>query len=169
MADIFTFTAIITGLQIRVEMDHLYKGKTEVVFTEARPATLADADHVLAAHGFGRVRDWDLGPNGDVRARVRKVDNEFGGTRAVRLWDAIGTTHGELETVVVGIQGGMPTIQVGDIITDMDESVPYVVAGTRFECGTARIHMVREGGTWEDRYTEEFPFGQVVKVARRKA
>ena len=169
MADIFTFTAIITGLQIRVEMDHLYEGKTEVVFTEARPATLADADHVLASHGFGRVRDWDLGPNGDVRARVRMIDNEFGGTRAVRLWDAIGTTHGELETVVVGIRDGMPTINDGDLITDMDESVLYVVAGSRFECGTARIHMVREGGTWEDRYTEEFPFGQVVKVARRKA
>jgi|ADGO01.1.fsa_nt_gi hypothetical protein len=169
MADIFTFTAIITGLQIRVEMDHLYEGKTEVVFTEARPATLADADHALAAHGFGRVRDWDLGPNGDVRARVRMIDNEFGGTRAARLWDAIGTTHEELDTVVVGIRDGVPTVDVGDLITDMDESELYVVAGARFECGTARIHMVREGETWEDRYTGEFPFGQVVKVARRKA
>lgn len=169
MADIFTFTAIITGVQIRVELTATYAGTTEVVFTEARPATLADADHALAAHGFGRVRDWDLGPNGDVRARVRKVDNEFNGTRAARLWDAIGTTHGELETVVVGIRDGMPTINDGDLITDMDESELYVVAGSRFECGTARIHQVREGKTWDDRYTGEFPFGQVVKVARRKA
>lgn len=169
MTDIFTFTAIITGLQIRVELTATYAETTEVVFTEARPATLADADHVLAAHGFGRVRDWDLGPNGDVRAQVRKVDNEFNGTRAACLWDAIGTTHGELETVVVGIQDGMPTINDGDLITDMDESVPYVVAGSRFEGGIARIHMVGEGKTWDQRYTGEFPFGQVVKVARRKA
>jgi len=169
MADTYTFTAIITGTTISVEMDHLYKGKTEVVFTEDRPATLADADHALAAHGFGRVRDWDLGPNGDVRARVRKVDNEFGGTRAARLWDAIGTTHGELEPVVVGIRDGMFTINDGDLITDMDESELYVVASSRFECGTARIHMVGEGKTWDQRYTTDFPFGTVVKVARRKA
>ena len=51
----------------------------------------------------------------------------------------------------------------------MDESELYVVAGSQFECGTAKIHQVREGKTWEDRYTGYFPFGQVVKVARRKA
>src|SRR5690606_11789208 len=169
MTDIITFTAIITVTTISVEMTSTYAGTTEVVFTEARPATLPDADHVLAAHGFGRVRDWDLGPNGDVRAQVRMIDNECGGTRAVRLWDAIGTTRGELETVVVGIRDGMPTINDGELITDMDESGLYVVAGSGLECGTARIHMAREGGNWEDRCTEDFHFGQVVKVARRKA
>src|SRR5690606_38202208 len=169
MADIYTFTAIITSTTILVEMYHLYESTTNVFLPEARPATLADEDHVLASHGFGRVRDWDLGPNGDVRARVRMIDNEFGGTRAVRLWDAIGTTHGELETVVVGIRDGMPTINDGDLITDMDESVLYVVAGSRFECGPARIHMVREGGHWEDRYTEELLFGRVLNGQRRHA
>ena len=169
MADIHTFTAIITGTAISVEMDHLYEGTTEVVFTEARPATLADADHALAAHGFGRVQNWDLGPNGDVRARVRRSDNQFNGTRAARLWDAIGTTHGELETVVLTIQDGMPTVNDGDLITDLEESELYVVAGSRFESEIARIHMVGEGKTWDQRYTTDFPFGSVVKVARRKA
>lgn len=166
MADIFT--AIITGTTIRVEMT-TYAGTTSVVFAEDRPATLADADQALAAHGFGRVQNWDLGPNGDVRAQVRTIDNEFGGTRAARLWSLVGTTHEDLDTEVVGIRNGVPTVQVGDLITDLEESNLYVVAGARFEGGVARIHMVREGGTWESRFTGEFPFGQVVKVARRKA
>lgn len=169
MADNYTFTAIITDTHILVKLTAEYEGKVEVVFTESRPADLAEADTALAAHGFGRVRDWDLGPNGTVQARVAMVDNQFNGTRAARLWDAIGTTHEELETVAVGIRGGMPTINDGDLITDMDESELYVVAGSRFECGTAKIHQVGEGKTWDQRYTGYFPFGHRVKVARRKA
>jgi hypothetical protein len=163
MADIFTIIAIITGVSIRVEIVATYAATTETAFTEVRPATLAEADRVLAAYGFGRVGNWDLGSNGDVIARVRMIDNLFNGTRAARIWQALGNTHTELERSQAG------SVENGDIISDLEMSEVYVVAGCSLEGDTMKIHMVREGKTWTDRYTTEFHPNQAVMVARRKA
>lgn len=161
-------TAIITGTAIRVEMRDLL-GTVEQVFTEPRPATFAHADTALAAHGFGRIRgwSWNLGEQGTVTAQLQVIDNRFNGTRAARLDQAIGTTHGKLETVPAS------SVNNGDIITDLEECALYVVAGSNpgwNNYGPAiRVHMVGEGKVWDDRYTTDFPAGQLVKVARRKA
>lgn len=163
MGDIFTTTARITGVSIEIVLTAQYAGTTEVVATEPRPASFQEADTFLAVHGLRRVRNWDLADLGMVEAKVQMVDNQFGGTRAARLWDAVGTTHGEWETAQA------KTVQDGDLISDMEVSEPYVVAGSRFELDTMRVHMVREGGVWAERHTTDFPASQLVKVARRKA
>lgn len=163
MADVFTFTALISGVSIEIVMEAQYAGTREVVATEARPASFQEAETFLAVHGFRKVRNWDLGELGMVSARVGQVDNKFGGTRAARLWDAVGTTHGEWETAQAR------TVEDGDLISDLEVSEPYVVAGSRFEMDTMRVHMVRDGGVWAERYTTDFPASQLVKVARRKA
>lgn len=167
MADIFTTTAIITGSYLYVEVAARFAGTRERAFTEARPANLAQADTALAFHGFRRVRPWDLGADGVVEARVQMVDNQFNGTRAARLWEAVGTTHEEWATMAA------EEAQNGDLISDLEVSEPYVVAGSNPAYGedgpAVRIHMVGEGKTWEERFTTDFPARQLVKVARRKA
>lgn len=162
MGDIFTTTARITGVSIEIVLTAQYAGTTEVVATEARPANFQEADTFLAVHGFRRVRNWDLADLGMVEAKVQMVDNQFGGTRAARLWDAVGTTHGEWETAQAR------TVEDGDLISDMEISEPYVVAGSRFELDTMRVHMVRDGGVWAERHTTDFHASTLVKVARRK-
>ncbi|HEU4751976.1 MAG TPA: hypothetical protein VFU47_02630 [Armatimonadota bacterium] len=167
MGDIFTTTARITGVAIEIIMTALYAGTTKVVATEPRPANFQEADTFLAFHGFRRVRDWDLADLGMVEARVQMVDNRFNGTVAARLWDAVGTTHEEWVTMTAGELASAELD--GWLISDMELSAPYVVAGSSLELGTAKIHMVGEGQVWAERFTGEFPAGQLVKVARRKA
>jgi hypothetical protein len=162
-ADIFTATAEITGTAIMIHIRASFAGSLETVATEDRPANLADADTMLAFHGFGRVGAWDLGAGGTVTARVRMVDNSFNGTRAARLDQAIGTTHGELELVLTH------TVLDGDLVTSEPGCPLAVVAGSRYESGTMRLHMVSDGKTWEDRYTTNFPADRPIWVARRKA
>lgn len=160
MGDIFTTTAIITGVAIRIEIHAQFARTTEVVATEARPANLREADLVLAAYGFARVRDWDLDANGGLEARVRMIDNTFNGVRAARFDQKIGTTHEEFESAMAHTVGN------GDLVTDREFSEIYLVAGSSTECGTTKLHMVREGQVWEDRHTGEFT--GLVMVARKR-
>ena len=163
MADVYSLTATITSAFIRIKMAAIYAGTRETIATEARPASLAEADVFLAFHGFIRIRDWDLGEFGDVTAWLRTANNRFNGTVAARLWDAVGTTHEQWEV--------MPASKVenGDLISDRGMSAPYVVAGSEFEMGAMKVHMVGEGEEWSDRHTTDFPGSQLVQVARRKA
>jgi hypothetical protein len=161
MGDIFTTIAIITGVALRIEIRAQYARTTEVVVTEVRPASLAEADRALAAYGFRRVRDWDLDSNGGVEARLQMIDNSFNGTRAARLDQAVGTTHDEFELVLAS------SVNNGDLITDADRSAIYVVGGSSTECGVTKLHQVGEGQTWDDHYTGSFE--GLVWCARRKA
>jgi len=132
------------------------------VATEARPANLADADTFLAFHSMVRTGSWDLGEAGSVTAPVALADNRFNGTVAARLDQAVGTTHDEWMVLPVR------EVQDGDLISDMEISAPYVVAGSRFESGTMRVHMVGEGKVWDDRFTTDFPSHRLVQVARKR-
>ncbi|MDD4868199.1 MAG: hypothetical protein PHQ28_14090 [Mycobacterium sp.] len=163
MGDVFITTATISGTEIIALMRAQYSGKVSEIAREARPDTLAEADTMLAAHGLRRVQEWDLGPRGTVTARVTMVDNLFGGTRAARLGQAVGTTHEAWQPMPV------QSVQDGDLISDMDLCAPYVVAGWRSEGDTFRVHMVGEGQVWDERHTTDFPRGRFVQVARRKA
>lgn len=163
MATEYRIEAIITPTEIRVEFRDVFADTCEVSFREPRPATLAEADTALAAYGLARVRGWDLGPDGDVRARVSMIDNQFNGVRAARLDAKIGTTHDEV-TMVPARQ-----VENGDIITDRDQCALYVVAGSAQEMGEVRISMVGEGQSWADRYATLWPEDAPVWVARRKA
>jgi len=163
MADIMTTTAIIDGVSIRVELHKQYAGTTREMVREDRPADLADADTMLAFHGFKRVGAWDLGDQGIVTAPVAYADNRFGGTPAARLWAAVGTTHDQWE------QAQAHTVRDGDLVSDLEICAPYVAAATRPDGDTFRIHMVGEGQTWADRYTTDFDSRQYISVARRKA
>lgn len=162
MGDIFTTVAVITSVAIRIEVRARYAGTIEIVATESRPATLADADTFLAFHGFRRVRDWDLDANGGLEARARMVVNQFNGTVAARLDQAVGTTHGEFE------YANACKVENGDLISDSELSEVYVVAGSSTDGDATKIHMVGEGKTWEDRYTGHFIPQQLVKVARKR-
>lgn len=158
---IYTFTAIINTVAAFIEqVDEV--GTVRLLFTEARPMTLAEADTYLAFHSLGRVAQWDLHKDG-LSALVRKVDNRFNGTVAARLNKAVGTTHEEYKLALA------KEAQDGDLISDTELSNDYVVAGSRREGSAMRIHMVSEGKTWEDRYTTDFPADQPVMIARRKA
>jgi hypothetical protein len=57
--------------------------------------------------------------------------------------------------------------QDGDLIGDMELCGWAVVAGSRREGDTMRVHMVSEGNTWAERYSTDFPAHQLVKVARK--
>jgi hypothetical protein len=154
--------ANITDLHILL-VRHEGGGRKVTVGSEPRPATLAEADTMLAFYSLARTAEWDLAPAVGVCAPVARVDNRFSGTVAARLNQAVGTTHEEFEV--------MPAHRAedGDLISDLDISDLYVVAGSRREGDIMRIHMVSEGKTWEDRYTTNFPANQFVQVARRKA
>lgn len=156
-------TATITGTQIRVEMADRYAGTFDVIFVEPRPATFADADTALAAHGLGRTGEWDLGDLGTITATVTEIDNMFNGTRAARLDQAVGTTHDEWETVLAS------EIRDGDLISDLELTAPYVVAGSSLDESRVKVHMVGEGQVWDQRFTTNLDRGRHVKVARRRA
>lgn len=166
MSDIFTTTAIITRTQIRIECVAQCAGTREVVATEPRPATLADADTFLAFHGVRRIRDWDLGDQGTVEARVAPVRNLFNGVRAARLREAVGTTH-EPFAPMSARELACSELD-GWLISDLEITEPYLVAGSSLDGMSAKIHMVGEGKTWEERYSTDFHPDQTVMVAKRK-
>jgi hypothetical protein len=155
-----TTTATITGVSLVVAERNDLGLVCQTVFTEGRPATLADADTALAFHSLGRTSAWELDDNGGVEAPVVKIDNRFNGTVAARLDQAVGTTHDEFELV------SATTVQDGDLITDADFSAVYVVAGSSLGSGAMKIHAVGEGKTWEDRYTSVF--AGLVWTARKR-
>jgi hypothetical protein len=150
------FSAVITGQTI-VLVERNGSGLVcQTIAEEARPANLADADMALAAHGYGRTGAWDLeGEN--LSAPIATVDNEFNGVRAARFDAAMGTTHADRFELV-----SASTVENGDLVTDAEFSEVYLVAGSD---GTGKIHMVREGGTWEDRHTAVFG---LIRVARKR-
>jgi hypothetical protein len=115
---------------------------------------------MLAVYGYGRTGAWDLDGQNLV-APVATVDNLFNGTRAARLDLAVGTTHEEFELAMASTVGN------GDLVTDREFSEVYVVGGSSTECGSTKLHMVREGATWGDHHTGEFE--GLIMVARRKA
>lgn len=134
-----------------------------LAFSEARPASLADADEALFAHGFGRVRAWDLGENGTVTAAVATVDNKFNGVRAARLDVMVGAeSHHNLELCLAR------EVQDGDLITSEPGCPLAVVAGSRYESGTMRLHMVGECKVWDERHTTTFPADRPLWVARKR-
>jgi hypothetical protein len=132
---------------------------THTIAYEPRPASLKDADIMLAAHSFGRTGDWDLVGAG-LGAPLKAVDNVFNGTVAARLDQAVGITHGEFELALAS------TVENGDLVTDAEYSAVYVVAGSEPHGESAKLHMVGEGQTWDDRHTSEFT---LIRVARRKS
>lgn len=152
-------TATITGSTLVVVERNEAGLTTALVLEVARPANLAAADIELAAAGLGRTSAWDL--DGDnLAAPVATVDNEFNGVRAAKLWEKVGTTHAEFELALAS------TVENGDIVTDSEFCVAYLVGGSSTECGSTKLHMVGEGQTWADRYTSEFP--GLVQVARKR-
>lgn len=157
-----TTTATITGVSFVIAERNDLGLVCQTVAVEARPATLAEADTALAFHSLGRVGAWDLDDNGGVAATVVPVDNRFNGTVAARLDQAVGTTHAPFEVMFAH------QAEDGDLIGDMDLEGYAVVAGSRRESDTMRIHMVSEGKTWEDRYSTDFRAFALVQVARKR-
>jgi hypothetical protein len=155
-----TTTATITATTIVIAERNSSGLVCNTILEAARPATFADADTALAFSSVRRTAAWELGDYGHVVAPVEPVQNRFNGTVAARLWDAIGTTHGEIELASAS------TVENGDIITDADHSALYVVAGSSWESGAMKVHMVAEGGTWDSRYTSSF--SGLVHLARKR-
>lgn len=155
-------TATITGVALIVAERNDAGLVCQTLVNEVRPASFASADTALAFASLGRTSAWELDSNGGVEARVAPVDNRFNGTVAARLWEAVGTTHGEFEVAFAD------SVLDGDLIGDMDLEGFAVVAGSRLECDTMRVHMVSEGQTWADRYTTDFPRHQLVQIARKR-
>lgn len=153
--------ANVTDLHILL-VRHEGGGRKVTVGSEPRPATLAEADTMLAFYSLARTSAWDLAPAVGVAAPVQRVDNRFSGTVAARIWGHVGTTHEEWVA--------MPAHKVedGDLISDLEITEAYVVAASRREGSIMRVHMVSEGKTWEDRHATNFPADQFVMVARRK-
>jgi hypothetical protein len=133
-----------------------------IVFQETRPVSFGAADTALAFGSYGRTSAWDLDANGNVSAPVETIDNRFNGTPAARIDAAIGTTHTEFRPAQA------KTVLDGDLISDMELCEAYVVAGSRLEGETMRVHMVREGKTWADRFRTDFDARQFVMVARKR-
>lgn len=156
------FSAVITGSTIVLAEVNDAGLTSWLIAEEARPESLAAADTMLAAHGYGRTEAWDLTGAG-LYARVQQIDNLFCGTRAARLDQAVGTTHEPFE------YDQARNVENGDLISDGELSEVYVAAATRTESDSTVIRMVREGGVWEDRFSGTFMPGQLVKRARRKA
>lgn len=153
-------TATITGVSFLVVERNDLGLVCQTFATEGRPATFAEADKALAFYSFRRTSAWELDENGGVSATVAPVDNRFNGTVAARLDEAVGTTHEEFELALA------TTVDNGDLVTDAEFSAIYVVAGfNRVGLHQAKLHMVGEGKTWEDRHSAEFT---LVQVARRK-
>lgn len=155
-------TATITGVSLIVAERNDSGLVCQTLVNEARPATFELADTALAFASLGRTAPWELDNNGGVEAAVAPVDNRFNGTVAARLDQAVGTTHEEFRVMFAD------QAVDGDLIGDMDLEGFAVVAGSRLECDTMRIHMVSEGQTWADRYTTDFPRHQLVQIARKR-
>jgi hypothetical protein len=156
----FQTTATITGSTLVVVERNEAGLTTALVLEVARPENFRAAEIELAMVGLAVASAWEL--DGDnISAPVRKLDNEFNGVRAAKIWAAVGTTHEEFELAPAS------TVENGDIITDSEFSDAYVVGGSSTECGVTKLHQVAEGKGWDDRYTGEF--SGLVQVARRKA
>jgi hypothetical protein len=156
-------TATITASHITIE-DQDNGFPFRLVASEERPATFAAADTMLAFHGYGRAgSSWELTPGGSVSANVQRVDNTFKGVTAARLWERIGTTHGQNFLPELASE-----VEPGWLITDREQSEVYLVAGQSVELETAKIHMVSEGKTWDERHTGEFGRDTIVWVSRPK-
>ena len=140
-------------------------GRHITVACESRPETLALADTFLAVHSMARTAPWDLGPAGAVQAPLARMDNRFNGTVAARLDQAVGTTHGPFKMMTA--RELVCSELEGQLITDSEQSVPYVVAGSSLDGMTAKVHMVGEGQDWSQRYTTEFHPDRIVWVAQR--
>lgn len=154
--------ANITDLHILL-VRHEGGGRKVTVGSEPRPATLAEADAMLAFYSLGRTTAWDLAPAVGVAASVQRIDNRFNGVSAARLWQRIGTTHGQDFLPVLASE-----VEPGWLITDQDHSEVYLVAGQSVELTTAKIHMVSEGKTWDERHTGEFGRDTIVWVSKPK-
>jgi hypothetical protein len=152
--------ATITGSTLVVVERNDMGLTTKIHLEVARPANLAAADIELAAAGLARTSAWDLDEMAHVSAPVGPMDNEFNGVRAAKLWDKVGVTHDEFELALAS------TVENGDLVTDSEFCVPYLVAGSSTECGSTKLHMVGEGQTWADRHTGEFR--GLVQVARKR-
>lgn len=157
--------AHITGTEVIITRTE-NSGRKVTVASETRPATFADADTFLAVHSLGRTSAWELSESGMVSAPVAKIDNHFDGTTAARLDQAVGTTHDEFQ-IMTARELACSELE-GQLITDSERTEVYVVAGSSLDGDVAKIHMVGEGKTWEERYTGHFIPGQFVWVAQRK-
>lgn len=155
--------ATISPVAIVIEHVETGRGAFNKVASERRPLSLGDADTMLAFHGYGRVEGWDLGAYDTVTAPVRPVDNRFNGVTAARLWQRIGTTHGQDFLPVLASE-----VEPGWLITDREQSEVYLVAGQSVELTIAKIHMVSEGKTWDERHTGEFGRDTIVWVSKPK-
>ena len=160
-----TYSAHITGVGVLITESNEVTGVKRTVATETRPATFAAADTFLAVHSFRRTQDWELGAAGMVSAPLARMDNRFNGTVAARLDQAVGTTHGPFEMMTA--RELVCSELEGQLITDSEQSVPYVVAGSSLDGMTAKVHMVGEGQDWSQRYTTEFHPDRIVWVAQR--
>jgi hypothetical protein len=161
-----TLAAHITGVGVLVSETNEVTGVVRTVATEPRPATFAAADTFLAVHSLARTAPWELGESGMVSAPVAKMNNRFNGTVAARLDQAVGTTHEEFE-IMTARELACSELE-GQLITDSERTEVYVVAGSSLDGDVAKIHMVGEGQTWDQRYTGHFMPDQFVWVARRK-
>lgn len=155
-------TATITGVSIVVAERNDMGLICETFLIEDRPASFELADVALATVSMVRTGPWELGADGTVEAPVTEIDNTFHGVVAARIWDKVETTHSEWIAVAAR------WVEDGDLISDMELSEAYVVAGSRISEDTARVHMVGEAKTWNDRHTTDFPAGQLVMVARKR-
>ena len=156
-----TITATITATTLIVAERNDAGLICQILADEARPATFADADTALAYASLGRTAAWELDTDGNVSAPCAPIDNRFNGTVAARLDQAVGTTHAPFEPMFAH------QATDGDLIGDMELCGYAVVAGSRRESDTMRIHMVSEGQTWNDRYTTDFRAFSLVQVARK--
>jgi hypothetical protein len=160
-----TYSAHITGVGVMITETNEVTNVHRTVATESRPATFADVDTFLAVHSFRRTQAWELGEAGMVSAPLERADNRFNGTVAARLDQAVGTTHGEFR-MMTARELACSELE-GQLITDSERQGVYVVAGSSLDGDVAKIHMVGEGQTWDERFTGEFHPGQVVWVAER--
>lgn len=154
-------TATISSVAIVIEV--IETTHAQMVANETRPASFATADTMLAFNGYRRTAPWNLGPNGTVTAPLAVADNRFAGVTAARLWERIGTTHGQDFLPVLASE-----VEPGWLITDQDHSEVYLVAGQSVELETAKIHMVGEGQVWDERFTGEFHRDRLVWVSKPK-
>lgn len=156
-----TTAAVITGSTI-VLAEINDSGLTSRLIAEAaRPESFETAATFLAEHGYRVTGSWDLSGAG-VQALVRKLDNLFDGVRAANLDAKVGTTHSEFRPVAAR------TVNNGDLVSDVELTETYLVGGSSTDGDVTKLHMVREGGEWNDRYTGEFTPDQFVMVARKR-
>ena len=160
-----TYTAHITGVEVLITESNEVTGVKRNVASESRPATFAAAEVFLAFHSFRIAQDWELGAAGMVSAPLERMDNRFNGTVAARLDSAVGTTH-EPFAPITARELACSELN-GDLISDSEITEVYVVAGSSLDGPDVKVHMVREGQDWNQRYTGHFIPDQFVWVAKR--